>query len=70
MPGLSFIRLDTHQYSRQYLGLIFLRRSNPRKNRYNTDCVHRNTRSQHVLEKNSFVFSHEDELLQYYSLSK
>ena len=34
------------------------------------DCVHRNTRSQHVLEKNGFVFSHEDEQLRYYSLSK
>lgn len=33
------------------------------------DCVHRNTRSQHVLEKSGFVFSHEDELLRYYSLS-
>ena len=34
------------------------------------DCVHRNTRSQHVLEKSGFIFSHEDENLRYYTLTK
>ena len=30
------------------------------------DCVLRNTRSQHVLEKIGFVYTHEDDLLRYY----
>ena len=34
------------------------------------DCIHRNTRSQHVLEKSGFVFSHDDENLRYYTLTK
>lgn len=34
------------------------------------DCVHRNKRSQHVLEKNGFVYSHEDEALRYYVLKR
>lgn len=34
------------------------------------DCVHRNKRSQHVLEKNGFVYSREDEQLRYYVLNK
>jgi RimJ/RimL family protein N-acetyltransferase len=32
------------------------------------DCVHRNRRSQHVLEKIGFVYSHEDETLRYFVL--
>jgi len=32
------------------------------------DCVHRNIRSQHVLEKIGFVYSHEDAVLRYYVL--
>ena len=30
------------------------------------DCVLRNTRSQHVLEKNGFIYTHEDSVLRYY----
>ena len=32
------------------------------------DCVHRNKRSAHVLEKVGFTFSHEDNALRYYVL--
>jgi len=34
------------------------------------DCVHRNTRSQHVLEKTGFVFTHADDKLRYYVLKR
>jgi tellurite methyltransferase len=34
------------------------------------DAVHRNKRSQHVLGKLGFIFSHEDELLRYYEIHK
>lgn len=34
------------------------------------DCVHRNKRSQHVLEKNGFIYSHEDDVLRYYTLKR
>jgi RimJ/RimL family protein N-acetyltransferase len=34
------------------------------------DSVHRNKRSQHVLEKNGFIYSHEDEVLRYYILKR
>ena len=34
------------------------------------DTVHRNTRSQHVLEKHGFVYTHEDDILRYYKLER
>lgn len=34
------------------------------------DCVLRNARSQHVLEKNGFVYTHEDDILRYYRLER
>ncbi len=34
------------------------------------DCVHRNRRSQHVLEKIGFEYSHEDDVLRYYVLKR
>lgn len=34
------------------------------------DAVLRNTRSQHVLKKNGFVFTHEDGILRYYKLER
>lgn len=34
------------------------------------DVVHRNTRSQHVLEKNGFLHIYDDEVLRYYELKK
>ncbi|HPJ03518.1 MAG TPA: GNAT family N-acetyltransferase [Candidatus Limiplasma sp.] len=34
------------------------------------DAVHRNMRSQHVLEKLGFIYTHEDDLLRYYALRK
>lgn len=33
------------------------------------DCVHRNKRSAHVLEKVGFTFTHEDDVLRYYVLN-
>lgn len=34
------------------------------------DCVHRNKRSQHVLEKVGFQYMHEDDILRYYVLKR
>ncbi len=34
------------------------------------DCVLRNTRSQHVLQKLGFVYTHEDDILRYYKLER
>lgn len=34
------------------------------------DCVHRNKRSRHVLEKNGFAYLREDEALRYYVLKR
>jgi RimJ/RimL family protein N-acetyltransferase len=34
------------------------------------DCVLRNRRSQHVLEKVGFVYTHEDDVLRYYKLER
>ena len=34
------------------------------------DCVLRNTRSQHVLQKIGFVYIHEDDILRYYKLER
>lgn len=32
------------------------------------DSVHRNKRSQHILEKSGFHYTHDDDLLRYYKL--
>lgn len=44
------------QYAFEELGMVAVR----------ADAVHRNTRSQHVLEKVGFCYTHEDETFKYY----
>lgn len=38
-------------------------------NAVHADCVHRNQRSQHVLEKMGFVYAYQDDILRYYTLN-
>lgn len=39
-------------------------------NKIYADAVHRNTKSQHVLEKNGFSHMYDDEVLRYYELKR
>ena len=41
-----------------------------RLNTIYADTVIRNTRSQHVLKKNGFIYIHDDEILRYYKLER